>query len=64
MSLDFSTLSLNQLLWLIIIVVGLVVAFIVVRFFFHHILKHLIQGCLVVLAILAVLAILHYFGVF
>jgi hypothetical protein len=44
--------------------VVLAAVFIVVRFFFHHLLKHLVQGCLVVFVVIAILAILHYFGVF
>ena len=64
MTFDFSTITPNQLLWLVINLAAVVVLFVVVRFFFHHILKHLLQGCAVVLVILAILAVLHYFGVF
>ncbi len=64
MTISFSTISLTQLIWIILILVALAAIFIVVRFFFHHILKYLVQGCLVVFVIVAILAILHFFRVF
>ncbi len=64
MTIDFSNNTLNLILWLIVALVLLTGIAIVVRFFFHHILKHLVQGCLVLLAIAAILAVLHYFRVF
>ncbi len=64
MSIDISTITFNQLVWIILVVLGLGVVFVVVRFFFHHILKHLIQGCIFILLVLAILALLHYFRVF
>ncbi len=64
MNIDFSTIPYNQIVWAVVIVVGVIVAFVVIRFFWQHIVKFLLQGCLVILAIIALLALLHYFKVF
>jgi len=64
MSLDFSPFSASQVVWFLLAVVAVVVVFVVIRFFWKHLLKYLFQGCLVILAIIALLALLHYFKVF
>ena len=64
MSIDLSTITLNQAIWLVLLVLGAILAFVIVRFFFQHILKFLAQGCIVILAIIGLLVLLHYFGVF
>ena len=64
MNIDFSTIPYNQIVWGVVIIVGVIVAFVVIRFFWQHIVKFLLQGCLVILAIIALLALLHYFKVF
>jgi cell division protein FtsW (lipid II flippase) len=64
MSIYFSTFSSNQIVWLVLAVVGVVVVFVVIRFFWKHLLKYLFQGCLVILVIIALLALLRYFKVF
>ena len=64
MNIDFSAIPYNQIVWWILIGLGVVVAVVVIRFFWRHILKYLFQGCLVILAIIALLALLHYFKVF
>ena len=64
MTINLSTISLNTLIWIILFIVAVAVIFIVVRFFFHHILKYVIQGCLVLFVIVAIIAILHFFRVF
>jgi cell division protein FtsW (lipid II flippase) len=64
MSIDFSTFSSSQIVWLLLAVVGIVVVFVVIRFFWKHLLKYLFQGCLVILVIIALLALLRYFKVF
>ena len=64
MTIDFSTIPYNQIVWWLLIILGVVVAFVVIRFFWKHILKYLFQGCLVILAIIALLAVLRYFKVF
>lgn len=64
MSVDFSTFSSSSIVWWLLGVVGVVVVFVVIRFFWKHILKYLFQGCLAILGIIALLALLHYFKVF
>jgi len=64
MNIDFSAIPYNQIIWWILIGLGVVVAVVVIRFFWRHILKYLFQGCLVILAIIALLALLRYFKVF
>jgi len=64
MNIDFSALPYNQIVWWVLGILAVVVAFVVIRFFWKHILKYLFQGCLVIVAILALLAVLRYFKVF
>ena len=64
MNIDFSTIPYNQIVWGVVIVIGVILAAVIIRFFWKHILKYLLQGCLVVVVILALLAVLHYFRVF
>jgi cell division protein FtsW (lipid II flippase) len=64
MSVDFSTFSSSQIVWLLLAVAGVVVVFVVIRFFWKHLLKYLFQGCLFILVVIALLAALHYFKVF
>ena len=61
---DLSTISSSQIIWCLLAVVGVVLAFVVIRFFWTHILKYLFQGCLVILAVIALLVLLRYFNVF
>jgi hypothetical protein len=64
MNIDLSSLPYNQIVWGVVIVVAVIVAVVVIRFFWQHILKYLLRGCLVILGIAALLALLHYFKVF
>lgn len=64
MSVDFSTFSSSQIVWLLLAVAAVVVVFVVVRFFWQHLLKFVFQGCLVILAVIALLALLRHFNVF
>jgi cell division protein FtsW (lipid II flippase) len=64
MNIDFSSIPYNQIVWWVLAIVGVVVVFVVVRFFWKHILKYLFHGCLVILAVIALLAVLRYFKVF
>jgi len=64
MNIDFSTIPYNQIVWWVLAILGLLLAFVLIRFFWRHILKYLFQGCLVILAVIALLALLHYFKVF
>jgi len=62
MSLDFSQLA--PFVWILAAVLIIIVAVVVIRFFWRHVLKYLLHGCLVIVAIIALLALLHYFKVF
>jgi uncharacterized membrane protein len=64
MSFDLSSITASPFFWFVAILVALAIIFVIVRFFFQHILKFLVQGCLVLLVIAAILALLHYFKVF
>ena len=64
MSIDLSSFFSSNGVWLILAVVGIIVAFVVIRFFWKHLLKYLFQGCLIVLGIILLLALLRYFKVF
>ena len=64
MNIDFSALPYNQIIWWVLIILGIALAIVLIRFFWKHILKYLFQGCLVILAILALLELLHYLKVF
>ncbi len=64
MNINFSAIPYDQIVWWVLIGLGVIVAFVVIRFFWKHILKYLFHGCLVILVIVALLALLHYFKVF
>ncbi len=64
MFINLSSISTSPFIWLILIVIAVIVVYVVVRFFFQHILKFLVQGCLVLLVIAALLALLHYLKIF
>jgi len=64
MSVDFSTFSSSQIVWLVLAVLGVVVIVAVIRFFWKHLLKYVFQGCLLILGVIALLALLRYFKVF
>jgi hypothetical protein len=59
MNIDMSQLA--PYIWIMAAVLVVIVAFVVIRFFWQHILKYLLQGCLVIVGILALLAVLHYY---
>lgn len=62
MNVDMS--QLTPYIWFLAALLVVVVAFIVIRFFWRHILKYILQGCLAVVGIIILLAVLHYFKVF
>jgi len=47
-------------IWIVGAVLVVIVAFVIIRFFWHHILKFVVQGCLAVVGILALVAVLHF----
>jgi hypothetical protein len=63
-TIDFSSVSADQIIWLFILFFVVLIAFVVVRFFWQHVVKYLLHGCVVLLAIIGVVAVLHYFGAF
>ncbi len=46
--------------WIMAAVLAAILAFVVIRFFWRHILKYVLQGCLGIVGIIALLALLHY----
>ena len=62
MNVDLSQLA--PYMWILAAILVVIVVFIVIRFFWQHILKYLLQGCLVIVGIIILLAVLHYFKVF
>ncbi len=61
---ELAALSTHQIVWGIIVILGIVVVFVIVRFLWQHVVKYLLHGCLVVIGIAAILLLLHYFKVF
>ncbi len=61
---ELAAFSTHQIVWGIIIILGIVVVFVIVRFLWQHVVKYLLHGCLVVIGIAAILLLLHYFKVF
>ncbi len=59
MSIDLSSLHLSPILWLLALVVVVLVAFGVVRFFFRHLLHLFFRGCGLILIVAAALYVLH-----
>jgi hypothetical protein len=62
MNINFS--GLTPYLWIVGAILVVIVAFVIIRFFWHHILRYLVQGCLVIVGIIILLAVLRYFKVF
>ena len=52
--------QLTPYLWILAVILAIVLAFVIIRFFWHHILKYIVHGCLGIVGILALLALLHY----
>ena len=62
MNIDFSQIA--PIIWIVVAILLIVVVVIVIKFFWQHILKFALQGCAVILGIIALLLLLHYFKVF
>ena len=55
--------NLSQLapyIWILAVILVVVVAFVIIRFFWQHVLKYVFHGCLSLLGIIVLLALLHY----
>jgi hypothetical protein len=59
MTIDMS--SLTSYIWILAAILVVILVVVVIRFFWQHILKYLLQGCLVILGILVLMAVLHYY---
>jgi hypothetical protein len=62
MSINLSAIS--PYLWIVGVILVAIVAFVIIRFFWHHVLRYLVQGCLVIVGIILLLAVLHFFKIF
>jgi hypothetical protein len=51
-------------LWVVAAILVVIVALGLLRFFWQHIVRFLLQGCLVIVGILILLEVLHYLKVF
>jgi heme exporter protein D len=51
-------------IWLVVAILVVIVVFVIVRFFWQHVLKYLLRGCLVIVGILILLEVLHFLKVF
>ncbi len=59
MNINLSMLS--PYIWIVAIILVIIVAFVIIRFFWHYVLRYLLHGCVVILGILALLAVLHFY---
>lgn len=64
MPINLSSIDLNVALGLCAVVVAIVLIFVAIRFFMHHVLRFLFHGCGAILLIGALLLLLHYFKIF
>jgi hypothetical protein len=62
MSVNLSAIS--PYLWIVGVTLVAIVAFVIIRFFWHHVLRYLVQGCLVIVGLILLLAVLHFFKIF
>jgi uncharacterized membrane protein len=62
MNVDLSQLA--PYIWILTAFLVVAAVFIAIRFFWQHILKYILQGCLAIVGIIILLAVLHYFKVF
>ena len=63
MSIDLGSVSLGTALWLIGIVIVAIAIFVVVRFFFHHILHFVLRGCAILVVLVLVLVVLRLLNI-
>jgi hypothetical protein len=62
MNFNFSWLT--PYLWIVGAVLLIIVAFVIIRFFWQHLLKYIVQGCLAIVGIIILVAILKFLKVF
>jgi hypothetical protein len=51
-------------IWIVAAILAVIVVFGIIRFFWQHIVKFLLQGCLVIVGIIILLEVLHYLKAF
>jgi hypothetical protein len=57
---NFNLTQLAPYIWIVGVILVIIVAFVVIRFFWQHILKYIVHGCLGIAGVLVLLALLHY----
>ena len=57
---DINLAQLTPYHWILAVIQAVVLAFVLIRFFWQHILKYIVHGCIGIVGILALLAMLHY----
>ncbi len=62
MSINFADLA--PVIWIVAAVLILIGVFVVIRFFWHHILRYFVQAGVVILGVVLLLAVLRYLKVF
>ncbi len=62
MSIDFSNLA--SYIWIVAAVLIFIGVIVVIRFFWHHILRYVVQAGFVILGVVLILAVLRYLKVF
>jgi hypothetical protein len=62
MNVNFSWLT--PYLWIVGAVLLIIVVFVIIRFFWQHLLKYVVQGCLAIVGIIILVAILKFLKVF
>jgi len=58
---NFNLTQFGPYFWIVAIILVIVVAFVVIRFFWNHVLRYFFHGCVGILVMLAVVALLHYY---
>ena len=62
MSINISQLA--PFIWILAAILGLIIILVAIRFLWKHILKFALHGCVAILVIVVILALLRYFKVF
>jgi len=57
---NFDISQLAPYLWILAIILAVVLVFVIIRFFWRHVLKYIVHGCLGIVVILLLLAVLKY----
>jgi hypothetical protein len=61
---DINLAHLAPAIWFLAAFLALVVVVFLIRFFWRHVLKYLVHGCLGIVAIIILILVLRYFKVF